>query len=215
MQGRPFDLLTLLVGLSASAPAAGRRQGMQHAQVGGERHPYQPGPPLLVRVGPVQPGVQARMSLAADLSIVHALAGALAETPEAREQVEWSALHAQDVREPDGLPDAFSGLDPDTADRCLAQAREAYALGRITTAEEAAAATWRWRSGDFPRLVHLVGPSGSGKSASAAACRASPRTSRSTNCARPADRVPTRAATRTSCARGCGAWTPPSSPAPP
>lgn len=106
----------------------------------------------------------ARMSLAADLPVLHALAAELTETPEAREQVEWSALHAQDVREPDGLPEAFSGLEPDAAARCLAQAREAYALGRISTAEEAVAATWRWRSGDFPRLIHLVGPSGSGKS---------------------------------------------------
>jgi len=62
------------------------------------------------------------------------------------------------------LDEAFADLDPVAAGRCRAQAREAYALGRIHTAEEAVAATWRWRSGDFPRLVHLVGPSGSGKS---------------------------------------------------
>ncbi|MEU1490295.1 RNA ligase family protein [Streptomyces sp. NPDC005775] len=109
-------------------------------------------------------GGLARMSLAADLPVLHALAGALAETPGAREQVEWSALHAQDVAEPDGLREAFTDLEPDAAARCLAQAREAYALGRISTAEEAVAATWRWRSGDFPSLIHLVGPSGSGKS---------------------------------------------------
>ncbi|MER7725492.1 RNA ligase family protein [Streptomyces sp. NPDC096323] len=106
----------------------------------------------------------ARMALAARLPVLHAVADALAEGPEAREQVEWSALHVQDVREPDGLREAFAGLEPDAADRCLAQAREAYAQGRVTTPEEAVAATWRWRSGDFPRLVHLVGPSGSGKS---------------------------------------------------
>ncbi|WP_159061450.1 ATP-binding protein, partial [Streptomyces europaeiscabiei] len=29
---------------------------------------------------------------------------------------------------------------------------------------EAVAATWRWRSGAFPRLIQLVGPAGSGKS---------------------------------------------------
>ncbi|MFI6949404.1 RNA ligase family protein [Streptomyces sp. NPDC050422] len=106
----------------------------------------------------------ARMSLAADLTVLHALAGATADGAEAREQVEWSALHAQDVAEPAGLPEAFAGLEPEAAARCLAQAREAYALGRLTTAEEAVAATWRWRSGDFPRLIHLAGPSGSGKS---------------------------------------------------
>ncbi|WP_327709386.1 AAA family ATPase [Streptomyces sp. NBC_00464] len=106
----------------------------------------------------------ARMSLAADLPVLHALATVLADGPEAREQAEWSALHAADVAEPSGLPEAFAGLDPEPAARCLAQAREAYALGRVSTAEEAVAATWRWRSGDFPRLVHLAGPSGSGKS---------------------------------------------------
>ncbi|MFF2329949.1 MULTISPECIES: RNA ligase family protein [unclassified Streptomyces] len=106
----------------------------------------------------------ARLSSAADLGLLHALAATVADSGEAREQVEWSALHAQDVREPAGLRAAFTDLDPAAADRCLAQAREAYALGRVTTAQEAVAATWRWRTGDFPRLVHLVGPSGSGKS---------------------------------------------------
>ncbi|MFC9625959.1 RNA ligase family protein [Streptomyces sp. NPDC056930] len=105
-----------------------------------------------------------RMSFAADLPLLHALAAAVADTDGTREQVEWSALHAQDVREPDGLHEAFADLELAAADRCRAQAREAYALGRVTTAEEAVAATWRWRTGDFPRLVHLVGPSGSGKS---------------------------------------------------
>ncbi|MFB8084383.1 RNA ligase family protein [Streptomyces sp. NPDC055992] len=106
----------------------------------------------------------ARMALAADLPVLHALSGVLADTAEAREQVEWSALHAEDVREPEGLTEAFADLAPEAAARCLAQAREAYAAGRIATAEEAVAATWRWRSGDFPRLVQLAGPSGSGKS---------------------------------------------------
>ncbi|MGW1226555.1 RNA ligase family protein [Streptomyces sp. NPDC001478] len=106
----------------------------------------------------------ARMASAADLPVLHAVAGALAGTAEAAEQVEWSALHAQEVAEPEGLADAFAGLDPETAARCLAHAREAYAAGRLTTAEEAVAATWSHRSGDFPRLIQLVGPSGSGKS---------------------------------------------------
>ncbi|MFJ2708305.1 RNA ligase family protein [Streptomyces sp. NPDC087428] len=109
-------------------------------------------------------GGLARMSLAAGLPVLHAVAGSLATTPEAREQVEWSRLHAEEVCEPDGLREAFAGLEREAADRCLAQARQAYALGRISTAREAVAATWRWRDGDFPRLVHLVGPSGSGKS---------------------------------------------------
>ncbi|WP_424861787.1 RNA ligase family protein [Streptomyces sp. MMS24-I29] len=106
----------------------------------------------------------ARMSLAADLEVLHALAAAVAGSGEEHEQVEWSALHAQDVREPAGLDEAFADLEPTAADRCRAQAREAYALGRISTVGEAVAATWRWRGGDFPRLIQLVGPSGGGKS---------------------------------------------------
>ncbi|WP_407561339.1 RNA ligase family protein [Streptomyces sp. 184] len=116
-----------------------------------------------------------RLSLAADLEVLHALAGALARDAAAREQVEWSMLHAEDAgllgaaRSPleplrAGLRDALGGLGADAADRCWAEAREAFADGRIATAEEAVAASWRWRSGAFARLVHLVGPSGSGKS---------------------------------------------------
>ena len=60
-------------------------------------------------------------------------------------------------------------MDADAADRCRAEAREAYAQGRIATVEEAVAATWRWRSGRFPKLIHMVGPSGSGKSSFARA----------------------------------------------
>ncbi|WP_406252503.1 AAA family ATPase [Streptomyces atratus] len=143
----------------ALAPALGMPLARRVADLVG-LHPglHRPYPDEERRTGLV------RMSFAADLPLLHALAAAVADTAEAREQVEWSALHAEDVSEPAGLREAFTDLEPDAADRCLAQAREAYALGRVTTAEEAVAATWRWRSGDFPRLVHLVGPSGSGKS---------------------------------------------------
>ncbi|MFI1566405.1 RNA ligase family protein [Streptomyces sp. NPDC020490] len=114
-----------------------------------------------------------RLSLAADLGVLHAVAAAVARDAAAREQVEWSMLHAEDAGllgesplEPlrAGLRDALDGLGPDAADRCWAEARDAFARGVITTVEEAVAASWRWRSGEFPRLVHLVGPSGSGKS---------------------------------------------------
>ncbi|MEU9412770.1 RNA ligase family protein [Streptomyces sp. NPDC048281] len=104
-----------------------------------------------------------RLSYAADLGLLHAIARATAPTDAAREQVEWSALHAEDVRGL-GLREAFAGLPADPAARCRAEAREAYALGRITSADEAVAATWRWRSGAFPKLVQTVGPAGSGKS---------------------------------------------------
>ncbi|MCX4524292.1 AAA family ATPase [Streptomyces sp. NBC_01551] len=116
-----------------------------------------------------------RMALAADLGVLHALAGATAD-PVEREHAEWSALCAQEAGllgaaplEPlrAGLREALAGLgdtDPDAADRCWAEACEAFARGRISTPEEAVAATWRWRGGTYPRLVQLCGPSGSGKS---------------------------------------------------
>jgi predicted kinase len=116
------------------------------------------------------------LAVAADLGVLHAVAtAALTGRPEAeaREQVDWSMLHADEaglLAEAPlsplrvGLRRATADLETDAADRSWAQARAAYAEGRITTDEEASALTWRWRSGDFPRLVVTVGPSGSGKS---------------------------------------------------
>ncbi len=121
-----------------------------------------------------------RLSSAADLGVLHAVAAATAPGRAEREQVAWSALHAEDAGLLDDSPqaplarlrsdlrEALADLDRDAADRCWAQAREAYALGRISSAEEAVAATWRRRDGRFPRLLHLCGPSGSGKSTFAA-----------------------------------------------
>ncbi|MGW6310591.1 RNA ligase family protein [Streptomyces niveus] len=115
----------------------------------------------------------ARMALAADLRVLHAVAGALAADAEAREQVDWSALHAEDAGLLDGGPPAalrtglraaLDGLGAEAVARCWAQARDAWVDGRLTTVEEAVAATWRWRAGNFPSLIQLVGPSGSGKS---------------------------------------------------
>ncbi|MFF4007543.1 RNA ligase family protein [Streptomyces sp. NPDC001717] len=116
-----------------------------------------------------------RMSAAADLGVLHALAGALADDKEALECAEWSALFAEeagllgadplgDLRR--GLRESLAGLDAEAADRCWAEARRAFGQGRISGAavEEAVAATWQWREGAFPRLVQLCGPSGSGKS---------------------------------------------------
>ncbi|MFJ7265272.1 RNA ligase family protein [Streptomyces sp. NPDC099050] len=151
-----------------------------------------------------------RMAEAADLGVLHALAGALREWGDgSAEYVEWSALHAEEAGllgpaplEPlrAGLREALAGAGPgngdaggdgdgdadghgntdghrgagghgggrigaDAADRCWAEARRAYAQGKLTGPEEAVAATWRWRDGaSFPRLVQLCGPSGSGKS---------------------------------------------------
>ncbi|MFD6987629.1 RNA ligase family protein [Streptomyces sp. NPDC059943] len=140
---RVADLVGLQAGLQRPFPDDGRRAGL------------------------------ARMAVAADLGVLHAVAGVLAEDARAREQVEWSALHAEEAglldREPlealrRGLRAALEGLGGEVVERCWAQARDAWVEGRIRTVEEAVAATWRWRSGDFPRLIQLVGPSGSGKS---------------------------------------------------
>ncbi|MER6613316.1 RNA ligase family protein [Streptomyces xantholiticus] len=105
-----------------------------------------------------------RMSYAVDLGVLHAVAAATADTADARGQVAWSALHAEEIAPLKGLTEAFADLEPGAGARCRAEARLAYADGRIGSVEEAVAATWRWRGGDFPRLIHLVGPSGSGKS---------------------------------------------------
>ncbi|MER5619528.1 RNA ligase family protein [Streptosporangium sp. NPDC002544] len=120
-----------------------------------------------------------RLTAAADLGVLHAVAAAAltgradGDAADAREQVGWSELHADEAGllgeaplEPLrlGLRQALDGCDPDVADRCWAETRESYALGRIATAEEGLAVSGRWRSGRFPRLVVMVGPSGSGKS---------------------------------------------------
>lgn len=132
-------------------------------------HPYlqRPFPDAERRAGLV------RMAAAADLGVLHALAAVTAEDAQARECVEWSALYAEEAgllgRDPlgalrAGLREPLAPLGADAADRCWAEARRAFAQGRIATAEEAVAATWRWREGTFPRLVQLCGPAGSGKS---------------------------------------------------
>ncbi|MEV7545047.1 RNA ligase family protein [Streptomyces sp. NPDC089915] len=116
-----------------------------------------------------------RLASAADLGVLHALASALpGATAEEAECAEWSALCAEEagLLGPDplrplraGLREALGGLDADAADRCWAEAREALGRGAVSTAQEAVAATWRWRDpAAYPRLVQLCGPSGSGKS---------------------------------------------------
>lgn len=152
-----------------AAGPAGMRLGRRVADLAG-LYPYlhRPFPDARRRAGLV------RMAAAADLGVLHALAGALAADARERECVEWSALHAQeaglDGADPcgalrSGLREALAGLGTEAADRCWAQARRAYGRGTVgADAQEAVAATWRWREGAFPHLVQLCGPSGSGKS---------------------------------------------------
>ncbi|WP_204046076.1 RNA ligase family protein, partial [Acrocarpospora phusangensis] len=113
-----------------------------------------------------------RLAFSTDLGILHAVSAALATTPEARDQVEWSELHAEEANllvehpfEPlrTALREKVGGKG-DIADLCWAETREAYALGRISTADEGLARSWNRLSGDFPRLIVTIGPSGSGKS---------------------------------------------------
>ena len=120
----------------------------------------------------------ARMSFGTDLGVLHSVAAATAPDKEAAENVAWSLLFAEDSGLLPGSPvgalrlacrEAFATLPSRAADRCWAEARQLFAEGRIASAEEAVAATWRWRDGDFPQVLHQVGVSGSGKSSTATA----------------------------------------------
>jgi predicted kinase len=125
--------------------------------------------PLLYRPFPDEDRLAGlrRLAVAADLGVLHAVAGAAARTAQAKQQLEWSTLYADDggLLAEAPLSPLRTGLQAAGGnDRCWAEARAAFADGRIRTVEEATALTWRWREGDYPRLIVLVGPSGSGKS---------------------------------------------------
>ncbi|MFD0631846.1 AAA family ATPase [Catenulispora yoronensis] len=131
-----------------------------------------------------------RMAFGTDLTVLHAVATATATSSTAVENVAWSGMVAEDagLLAASGAPrtvaafhaacrEAFASLpSADAADRCWGEARELFAQGRVSSAEEAVAATWRWRDGDYPRLTHMVGISGSGKSTLVAALAKSPNT---------------------------------------
>ena len=158
------------------APVLAKPLGMRLARrvadlVGLHTAPHRPFPDERRRAGLV------RLATAADLGVLHAVAAAVLagrrdpEATQAREQVDWSTLHAEDAGllgeaplEPLRAHIRQALPDTDVADRCWAETRAAYADGRIATAAEGEALTWRWRAGTFPRLVVTVGPSGSGKS---------------------------------------------------
>jgi predicted kinase len=107
----------------------------------------------------------ARLAMAVDLDVLHAVAAAVGDST----AVEWSALHAEEAGLLSVDPwrpfrEAVADLEGDVRDRCWAEARAAFAGGRLHTPAEVSAATWRWRSGNFPRLLVMVGPAGTGKS---------------------------------------------------
>ncbi|MEY9906795.1 putative kinase [Catenulispora sp. MAP12-49] len=115
-----------------------------------------------------------RMAFGTDLAVLHAVAAATAPDAAAAENVAWSVLFADDLAVLPGTlrlacREAFAELPPRAADRCWGEARQLFAEGRIASSEEATAATWRWRDGAFPKLLHMVGVSGSGKSSTAKA----------------------------------------------
>ena len=110
-----------------------------------------------------------RLAMATDLGVLHAVAAAVGDPA----PVEWSALHAEEagllVEDPwrslrKAVAEALPDMAVDVRDRCWAEAREAFAAGRLHTPAETQAVTWRWRDGNFPRLLVMVGPAGSGKS---------------------------------------------------
>jgi predicted kinase len=124
------------------------------------------------------------MAFGTDLAVLHAVAAATAPDAAAAENVTWSSLFAEDSGLLPAAPEssvppvralrlacreAFAELAPRAADRCWGEARQLFAEGRIASSEEATAATWRWRDGAFPKLLHMVGVSGSGKSSTATA----------------------------------------------
>jgi predicted kinase len=120
----------------------------------------------------------ARMSFGTDLAVLHAVAAATAPDKAASENVAWSVLFAEDSGLLPESPiaamriacrEAFAELPSRAADRCWGEARQLFAEARLASAEEAVAATWRWREGAFPKVLHMVGVSASGKSSTATA----------------------------------------------
>ena len=112
------------------------------------------------------------LARAVDLAALHALAEQTAPDDDAREQVAWSRMVAEEAgllaRRPldpwtarlaELLP--ASGL---TADWLRGEALSGWAGGRWRSPEEAAAALHADRTHTPPHLILLVGPSGSGKS---------------------------------------------------
>ncbi|WP_379494693.1 hypothetical protein [Nonomuraea rubra] len=99
-----------------------------------------------------------RMALAADLGVLHAVAASVPAgglDGEAREQVEWSALHAEEagLLGPDplgplraGLRAELAGLGAEVADRCWAEAREAW----VRAGSPRPGRPWRRRGGGGP-----------------------------------------------------------------
>lgn len=172
------------------------------------------------------------MAEAVDLGVLHALARAVpagpgsggagedvgaVEAAEAVEAVDWSALCAEEagLLGPAPLEPLRAGLrtalaaagigDADAADRCWAEAREAYGQGKLTGPEEAVAATWRWRDGtSFPGWCSCPALRAAGRARTPAPCRGWRSTSVLTICARPGVPVRHSGTTRTCSAR---AWT--------
>lgn len=114
-----------------------------------------------------------RVALAADVGVLHAVAGATAVDSVERDLVAWSDAHANDagLLVPSPLAPlrrdaraALAHLPAARAQRCWSAMREKWIEGRVHTIHDGVAATHDLAREDHGHLVVLCGPSGSGKS---------------------------------------------------
>lgn len=155
-----------------------------------------------------------RMAVAADLGVLHALAGAeAARDAEARECVDWSALYAEEA----GLlgPDPLGPLRTGLREALGGSARTLRTgAGRRPGRRSRGAGSppprrrWPRPGGGATAASHgwssCAGPRAAARARTPGACRAWPRTSVSTICAPPGVPAPTSGPMRMCCAR---AWT--------
>ncbi|MFO0616923.1 MAG: RNA ligase family protein [Polyangiaceae bacterium] len=113
------------------------------------------------------------MARAADLGVLHALAGATTKPGVEADLVRWSELVASDAGLLSTAPLAalragarasFAALPPRRAQRAWSAALELWVDGKIRSVDEAIATTHAAQREDRASVVLMVGPSGSGKS---------------------------------------------------
>ncbi len=153
-----------------------------------------------------------RMAYAVDLDVLHAVAWAAAPDAAAREQVDWSALLAEDARLLGSGPRRSGGSSPTW------RPKPPHAAGARPASRTRTGASRPRRkpsprpggggTGRFRGWSTWWGRPGAGRARSPGSCPASARTCPSTNCGRSAAAGPTSAATPTCCGRGWPGSTP-------